>query len=350
MKSNSESGFSLLELTVAALLTVGLLGAVFSLTNRNQQVFVTESSVVDMNQSVRTAIDLLTRDIQSAGVGLPSPMGVDVGSFAAIFYIDGQGGAPDSIMIINGDPFAPYTNVKNQNSGASELFLVVPPDVARSGSGSNEQFTYSYTEVGGTAQQKSIYKSYATDPRKYIVYDDLRARIVTLKQNGATVTVDGAEQIKLQYDPATVLSPASVFGASFDTGEPIYGNSYLTLLTNTVCYRVNTTTHELERTEDLTTWYPVARGILNFQVQYRVLLKNASGTIEERITSTPGNGTDAVASGKLTSRRDIHSAIITIEAETPGTPTTSKSYRRVVQKFEITPRNFNLSRNNNLSS
>ncbi len=56
MRSKNEKGFSLLELMVAAVLTVGLMGGIFALVNRNQQVFVTESGVTDMNQNVRTAV------------------------------------------------------------------------------------------------------------------------------------------------------------------------------------------------------------------------------------------------------------------------------------------------------
>src|ERR1044072_1484841 len=99
-RMNGEAGFSLIEVTMAALLTVGIIGAVFGLLNRNQQIFVTESGVTDMNQNMRTAVDLLTRDAQSAGMGLPSR---NPGSFAAIFFTDGANGAPDKIMIANGD-------------------------------------------------------------------------------------------------------------------------------------------------------------------------------------------------------------------------------------------------------
>src|SRR5437773_1473091 len=104
MTGKAESGFSLLELMVGAVLTVGLMGVVFGLLNSNQQVFVSQSTVGDMNQNVRTAVDLLTRDIQSAGTGLVVPSGIGSGGcMAAIFYKDGGTGVPDSLMIVNGD-------------------------------------------------------------------------------------------------------------------------------------------------------------------------------------------------------------------------------------------------------
>src|ERR1044071_3713862 len=99
MKSTAnERGFSLLELMIGALLTVGLVGTIFMLLNRNQHVFVAESGTVDMNQNMRTAVELLTRDVQSAGMGLPNFN--KYGTFAAIYYINGASGAPDKILII----------------------------------------------------------------------------------------------------------------------------------------------------------------------------------------------------------------------------------------------------------
>ena len=135
-RMNGEEGFSLIEVTMAALLTVGIIGAVFGLLNRNQQVFVTESGVTDMNQNMRTAVDLLTRDAQSAGMGLPSR---NPGSFAAIFFTDGANGAPDKIMIANGDPYAPTADVTSQTSSPAEFLCSVPPDVTVTGSGTTTQ-------------------------------------------------------------------------------------------------------------------------------------------------------------------------------------------------------------------
>src|SRR5436190_5525786 len=130
MKGKGESGFSLVELLVGALLTVGLLGVVFGLLNSNQQVFVSQSTVADMNQNIRTAVDLLTRDIQSAGTGLVVPSGIGSGGcMAAVFYKDGGTGVPDSLMIVNGDQVAPTAQVKRQVAASSQFLLLPPPDV-----------------------------------------------------------------------------------------------------------------------------------------------------------------------------------------------------------------------------
>jgi hypothetical protein len=349
MRRNSESGFSLLELVVAVLLTVGLIGMVMTLANKNQQVFVTEVGVVDMNQNMRTAIDLMTRDIQSAGMGLPVAA---KGNFASIFYTDGKDGAPDSIMMINGDPFAPLADLAGRAAGSAEFFLF-PPAVTGTGNGANERFTYSYIDANGNTQTKPIYRTYEEDPKTYIVYDEEQAMIFNLTQNGQMTGNGNGARLKIQHNPQGFLNPPSVFGTTIGTGEPDYdsGKTKVAVLGNTVGYRLNRQTRELERTEDMITWYPIARGIVDMQIRYRVVLRNTvTNLIEEKVSDTPGNGVDSTESGFKTSRRDIHSVIIRITAETPDADPNSRFYRRVTQIFEVAPRNLNLVRNNNLSA
>ena len=99
-RTTGEEGFSLIELTIAAMLTVGLVGAVFSLLNRNQQIFINETGVSDLNQNMRTVVDLITRDVQSAGMGLASRVSTTFsgsGTFAALFYLNGASGAADAV-------------------------------------------------------------------------------------------------------------------------------------------------------------------------------------------------------------------------------------------------------------
>lgn len=323
MRANNQRGFSLLELTIGALLTVGLMGAIFTLVNRNQQVFLSEASTTDMNGNMRMAVDLITRDVQSAGMGLPRVNG----SFSAILYKDGASGAADSILMVNGDPYAPDASVTTYTSGSTQFLSVKPPEVTVTTSGGNTTMTY----VGPDGQPKNIYRSYANDPRLYICYDDKLAKIFRLSQNGA---IDGTGQLDLRYTSgsANFWSPAATFGSAIDTGDPDWPNATICMLGNLVGYRLNTATRELERTEDLTNWFPVARGIINLQIQYRIT--SAINTP----SSAPSN------------RREIRSLIVTITAETADLQPTSKNYRLTVQQFEVTPRNFNLLNNTNLST
>jgi len=45
------------------------------------------------------------------------------GSFSSIFYINGSNG-PDSIMMINGDPYAPDADVTSYDSTLLKLYCV----------------------------------------------------------------------------------------------------------------------------------------------------------------------------------------------------------------------------------
>lgn len=316
---NSQSGFSLLELMLAAVLTVGLIGGVFALMRSNQKLFVTETSVTDMNGNLRTAVDLISRDVQAAGMGLPRPNG----SFASIFYRNFSS-IPDSMLIVNGDPFAPAADLDEFTSGSPTIYCEKPPDVT----GTSGAFTY----LGDNAVSVPFYRAYSTNPRYYMVYDDKRARYFPLTANGVLETVDGVQKLKLTYDVSQLRNPASLFGSLIDTGEPNYeSNAKVAVIASLIGYRVNRVTRELERTEDLTNWYAVARGILDMQISFR--------------TSDSGNAENAPSD-----RRSIRAVIVEVTAETPDLFPDDKNYRKTTHRFEVAPRNFNLLRNTNLSA
>lgn len=326
MTRRNEQGFSLIELTIGAMLTVGLMGAIFSLVNRNQQVFLSESGTTDMNENIRTAVDLMTRDVQSAGMGLPRTNG----AFASIYYINGAGTAPDSILIVNGDPYAPDCLV-NAYDAANTWFLCTPPaEVTVTGSGTSTAMTY-----GANGVTKNIYQSYANDSRLYVCYDDKQAKVFQISANSQIV----GGNLQIKYNSAVFWTPAATFGSAIDTGNPDYPNAQICMLNNLVAYRLNTATHELERTEDLQNWYAVARGIVDVQLQYFVVA----------VANPPDPGTLMDGSVAI-NRRNIRAVNIQIVAETADLPSTSKNYRRVVLQFQATPRNFNLLNNTNLSN
>lgn len=338
MRANNESGFSLPELLIAALLTVGLLGVVFALTGRNQQVFVTESGVTDMNQNVRTAVDFLTRDIQSAGMGMPRPNAC----FAAIYYVNGAGGAPDQIMIVNGDPYAPTVYINSQPGASSTFSFVKPSDVTVTGSGSSASFTYTDQHTGQMTNLYTVFSS--ASPKYYVCYDDKKAVVFAL--TGASQYTAATQMIQLTHDTSNSMNRAGIFGTtvdqlfpapSGDTGQPAYADTTeIAVLGGLIGYRINQNTNELERTEDLTNWYTIARGITNLQIQYRTV----TGTIAVPINNVEEAPND---------RRTIRAASITISAQTPDLSPGDKGFRQAIQTFEVAPRNLNLLRNNNLS-
>jgi prepilin-type N-terminal cleavage/methylation domain-containing protein len=92
----SERGFSLIEVLISILITVIVMGAVFGLLTRGQRSFQREPEVADLQQSARTALDLVTRDILQGGAGLPP-------EFPAFSRINGAGDAnPTDVLEIVG--------------------------------------------------------------------------------------------------------------------------------------------------------------------------------------------------------------------------------------------------------
>jgi prepilin-type N-terminal cleavage/methylation domain-containing protein len=66
----SQGGFSLVELIVAMVITLIVSGAIYGLMVSGQGAFRREPALIDRQQSIRIAMDLITRDIQNAGAGM----------------------------------------------------------------------------------------------------------------------------------------------------------------------------------------------------------------------------------------------------------------------------------------
>ncbi len=93
----SERGFSLIEVLISMAVTLIVMAAVFGLLTRGQRSFQREPEVADLQQSARTALDLVTKDILQAGAGLPP----EFPSFSRI--VNGAGdGAPTDILEVIG--------------------------------------------------------------------------------------------------------------------------------------------------------------------------------------------------------------------------------------------------------
>jgi prepilin-type N-terminal cleavage/methylation domain-containing protein len=71
MNKKNQSGFSLIELMVAMVVTLIVTGAIYGLVAGGQTAFRREPELTDRQQNTRIAMAMIEADIQSAGLGLP---------------------------------------------------------------------------------------------------------------------------------------------------------------------------------------------------------------------------------------------------------------------------------------
>ena len=99
--ASGSDGFTLIEVLISMMITLIVMSAVFGLLSRGQATFRREPEIADMQQTARSALDMVSRDALQAGAGLP----VEYPSFTTtdIDPAVGDGGAdPDTIEMIGG--------------------------------------------------------------------------------------------------------------------------------------------------------------------------------------------------------------------------------------------------------
>jgi len=154
---NDDSGFTLLELLIAMVLTLMVSGAIYGLIDGGQVAFRREPDMTDRQQNIRMAMDMIMRDVSNAGFGQPpSGSSVAMPPFMQVFTqgLTDDNGTHDSD---SGAPLRPDSTTTH----ADELELMVSPDEPdneavcgyNSGSASNIRTVNNTTRVqsGGIA-------------------------------------------------------------------------------------------------------------------------------------------------------------------------------------------------------
>jgi prepilin-type N-terminal cleavage/methylation domain-containing protein len=296
----AQAGFSLPELLVAMVITVSLMAIVFSLMRQNQGIFQTETGVTSMNENVRAAVDLVTREIQAAGTGLR-------GMSAPILGVDGEGDNGDRLAILLGDPYAPVAQVKSV--GVSQAAVIVPGSAA----------PLVYKDDRG--RDRRLYEP----GDRYLLYNG--ERFLVVRVGSASASPSGDVFVTFSPDKS---NPRSRYGDyRFDPSRDANG-ALLARLDAIVTYRYDGETETLERRENHEPWAAVARGIIGFQVRYRSLGDGTS-------LGTPLDEPPA-------DRADIRSVVVTLRARTPDAEKGSPQYRETAERFEVTPRNMRVVR------
>jgi prepilin-type N-terminal cleavage/methylation domain-containing protein len=301
----ADAGFSLPELMMAMAITLIVMSIVFALMRQNQNIFATETGVTAMNENVRAAVDLLTREVQAAGTGLR-------GMSAPILGVDSHGEVGDRLAILQGDPYAPVAHVRSTNG--STVATIISPPGAISDSG-----TLAYRDDRGRA--KPLYKP----GDRYVLYNDAHFTIV--KVASTQPTISGDVVVSFGIDPS---NPKSKFGDYRFNALTDSNGALLARLDVITFYRWDKETERLERRENDEPWADVARGIIGFQVRYRVTTDEQ--TLSEPLDEPPSD------------LEEIRSVVVTLRARTPDVEPQSPYYRETAERVEITPRNMRVVR------
>jgi hypothetical protein len=126
----SRRGFTVIEVLVGSLIMLAIVVATLSLYTKSNKVSVDQQGFAELQHDVRAAMYFLSRDIKSAGAGLPQQL---AGYFLDCVNNDNKGGPPinpDRLTILgNTDPlrliiqsFAPGSNIITIEPNQFEIY------------------------------------------------------------------------------------------------------------------------------------------------------------------------------------------------------------------------------------
>ena len=87
---SGQAGFSLVELMVAMVVTLIVSGAIYGLLAKGQSSMRREPELSDRQQNIRVAMDLIQRDVSTAGIGIPAFVQVFSRSLDDVFRSEGM--------------------------------------------------------------------------------------------------------------------------------------------------------------------------------------------------------------------------------------------------------------------
>lgn len=181
LKEQDSRGFTLIEVLISMAITIVVMGAVFGLLTRGQQSFQREPQVAELQQSARTALDMVSKDILQAGAGLPPEFPAFTTNVINPAVGDG-GSNPDVIEMVGA------------SSIAGEMYFDPEPVVLYDGTNATVGLEFTAFEVGDLAV---LYDNNALNPNwvmGFVTAIDTTPpgeAIVTLNPSSGPATVPG---------------------------------------------------------------------------------------------------------------------------------------------------------------
>jgi prepilin-type N-terminal cleavage/methylation domain-containing protein len=204
-RSDSQKGFSLIELMIAMVVFTVIMGSVMALVLKSQRIFSTEQNAAEMNQNGRLLIDFLTRDIQQSkenGLGLGP-------RFRSVYSYNGPEGKTDELTIVSSD-----TDTKVPSRALPLIPASSRPFSARDG------FVELIPNGAGSLESRDVVRMIQPDEEFVVstVFQDGATQFDFLKVKSANVTNDGT--IALTFEPVEHkgIQPELPFGGVYENG------------------------------------------------------------------------------------------------------------------------------------
>jgi type II secretory pathway pseudopilin PulG len=136
--TNDASGFSLVELTIAMLVTLIISGAIFGLLSGGKTAFRREPELSDRQQNIRVAMDLIQKDIGTAGMAMSDfvqaftrgdgPLGTPAPPLNGLGPMGPDGVASDFLQIFGNTGECPEAKAEEDVSGVVVRMMEVFPN------------------------------------------------------------------------------------------------------------------------------------------------------------------------------------------------------------------------------
>lgn len=126
---SAEAGFSLIELMIAMVVTLIVTGAIYGLMAGGQSAFKREPEVSDMQQNLRVSMDVIQRDVATAGIGMGAYYQVFGDALDGAGIVGPAGVNTDHLLIFgnNGEcPDMPVLQAPPGPTNGDNLYLAFP--------------------------------------------------------------------------------------------------------------------------------------------------------------------------------------------------------------------------------
>ncbi len=321
-QKTNEQGFSILEMLIAMSITIGLTGTLFYFFKQAQDTFVVNSARSDLNQNFRAALDLMARDVQAAGAGIPLFLGPVASKDGGGSNANPSLNPADSILILYGNSNVSPVAVKATStfpaptSTTSTIYTDIPTTTITAGN-----------YILYTVAQPQMQATNITDFAEFSLFNLASDSTITNVSSGGTV-------IGRQLTPTAFSLNSDANYWTHTMSFPSSSSMRVVPLDEVIEYTVDTASSELRRNRNRSGWVSVARGIYNLQIRYQIETFDASTS-----TYTP-SWVNQVNQADTNNRALIRAVEITIFGRTQMTGDGDKQGQRSIsQTLEVTPRN-----------